>query len=101
MGKTTRPLVDFAIELHVWRINLDNINYQLKPLISLLSSEEKKRSKRFIFDRDRHRYQITHSMKRLILANYLDCDPKCLKFRIRKTRKAFANRITKLFKYPI
>ena len=82
-----RPPVRLSIsrsELHVWRINLDNINYQLKPLISLLSSEEKKRSKRFIFDRDRHRYQITHSMKRLILANYLDCDPKCLKFELGK-----------------
>ncbi|MFZ2776729.1 MAG: 4'-phosphopantetheinyl transferase superfamily protein [Candidatus Rickettsiella isopodorum] len=78
-----RPPVRLSIsrsELHVWRVNLDNINYQLKHLISLLSPEEIKRSKRFIFDRDRHRYQITHSMKRLILAKYLDRNPQCLRF---------------------
>lgn len=85
-----RPPIRLAIsrsELHVWRVNLDNINYQLKYLISLLSPEEIKRSKQFVFDRDRHRYQITHSMKRLILANYLDCDPKCLKFEFGKQGK--------------
>lgn len=80
-----RPPVQLSIsrsELHVWQVNLDNINYQLKYLISLLSSEEIKRSKRFTFDRDRHCYQVTHSMKRLILANYLDCNPQCLRFEI-------------------
>ncbi len=84
------PPVQLSIsrsELHVWQVNLDNINYQHKYLISLRSSEEIKRSKRFIFDRDRHRYQITHSMKRLILANYLNCDPKYLKFELGKQGK--------------
>lgn len=69
-------------ELHIWRINLDNVNYQFKYLISLLSSEEIERSKRFIFERDSYRYQVTHSMKRLIIANYLDCNPQCLCFEI-------------------
>jgi len=85
-----RPPVRLSIsrsKLHVWRVNLDNINYQFKYLISLLSPEEIKSSKKFIFERDRHRYQITHSMKRLILANYLDCDPKCLKFELGKQGK--------------
>ena len=90
-----RPPVQLSIsrsELHVWQVNLDNINYQHKYLISLLSSEEIKRSKRFIFDRDRHCYQVTHSMKRLILANYLDCDPQCLHFKIESYGKpALAN----------
>lgn len=80
-----RPPVKLSItrsELHVWRIDLGNIDYQLKYLISLLSFEEMKRSKRFIFYRDRRCYQVTHSIKRLILANYLDCDPQCLHFKI-------------------
>lgn len=62
-----RPPVQLSIsrsELHVWQVNLDNINYQLNYLISLLSPEEIKRAKRFIFDRDRYCYQVTHSMKR-------------------------------------
>lgn len=69
-------------ELHIWRINLGNVNYQFKYLISLLSSEEIKRAKRFIFEHDSYRYQVTHSMKRLILANYLDCNPQDLHFEI-------------------
>jgi 4'-phosphopantetheinyl transferase len=78
-----KPLVNLSIsrsELHIWRINLDNVNYQPKHLISLLSSKEIERSKRFIFERDSYRYQVTHSMKRLIVANYLDCNPQCLCF---------------------
>jgi len=79
-----RPPVKLSIsrsELHIWRIDLCNVNYQLEYLISLLSPEEIKRSKRFISERDSYRYQVTHSMKRLILANYLDCDPQCLGFK--------------------
>lgn len=90
-----RPPVKLSItrsELHAWRINLNNVNYQLKYLTSLLSPEEIKRSKRFTFDRDRHCYQVAHSMKRLILANYLDCDPQCLHFKIESYGKpALAN----------
>lgn len=82
-----RPPVNLSIsrsELHIWRVDLDNVNYppQLKYLISLLSSEEIVCSERFIFERDRHCYQVKHSMKRLILANYLDCNPQCLRFEI-------------------
>ena len=78
-----RPPVRLSIsrsELHVWRVNLDNINYQLKHLISLLSPEEIKRSEHFMFERDQYRLQVTHSMKRLILAKYLDRNPQCLRF---------------------
>lgn len=95
-----KPPVKLSIsrsELHIWRINLDNVNYQFKYPISLLSSEEIKRSKQFIFDRDCHCYQVTHSMKRLILANYLDCDPQCLHFKIESYGKpALANLQTPL-----
>ncbi len=79
-----RPPVNLSIsrsELHIWRVNLDNVNYQLKYL-TLLSPEEIKRSERFEFERDQYRYQVTHSMKRLILGNYLDCDAKHLCFEV-------------------
>jgi 4'-phosphopantetheinyl transferase len=80
-----RPPIKLSIsrsELHIWRINLCNVNYQLKYLTSLLSSEEVKRSNRFIFEQDSYRYQVTHSMKRFILANYLDCNPQGLRFEV-------------------
>ena len=69
-------------ELHVWRVHLDQVKDQHKYLISLLSPEEIKRSERFIFERDSYRYQVTHSMKRLILGNYLDCDAQYLRFEV-------------------
>ena len=69
-------------ELHIWRVDLNNVNHPFKDLSSLLSPEEIKRSERFVFERDRHRYQVTHRMKRLILANYLNCDPRCLRFEV-------------------
>lgn len=78
-----RPPAKLSIlrsELHVWRIDLNNVNYLPNDLSSLLSSEEIKRMEHFKFERDQHRYQVTHSMKRLILANYLACDPQCLFF---------------------
>lgn len=81
-GKPPAKLSISRSELHIWRISLDDVNHQLKYLISLLSQEERKRSKRFIFERDQHRYQVTHSMKRLILANYLDGNPECLRFEV-------------------
>jgi len=69
-------------KLHVWRIDLNNANYRFNDLISLLSAEEIKRFERFKFERDQHRYQVTHSMKRLILGSYLDCNPECLCFEV-------------------
>ncbi len=82
-----RPPVKLSIsrpELHIWRVDLNNVSYPFKDFISLLSPEEIERSECFVFDRDRYRYryQVTHSMKRLILANYLNCDPQCLRFEV-------------------
>ncbi len=69
-------------DFHIWRVDTEDINYPLENFISLLSSEEMKRSERFIFASSREFYQIAHAMKRLILATYLARDPQCLKFEI-------------------
>lgn len=73
--------------LHIWRIDLDFIDYNSEKLLFLLSPEEVKRCGRFVFQRDRYCYQVTHGMKRLILANYLDCDPQGLRFEVGKRGK--------------
>lgn len=85
-------------ELHIWRVDLNNISYQFKDLISLLSPEEIKRSEHFMFERDQYRYQVTHSMKRLILANYLDCNPQCLRFEIGSHGKPALDNLQNPFK---
>ena len=83
-----RQLCISRSEIHVWRLDLNTINCP-KDLGSILSYEELKRVKSLIFQCDRYRYQVTHHMKRTILANYLSCDPKCLLFEIGKQGKPF------------
>lgn len=85
-------------ELHIWRVDLNNVNYQFKDLISLLSPEEIKRSEHFMFERDQYCHQVTHSMKRLILANYLDCNPQCLRFEIGSHGKPALDNLRNPFK---
>lgn len=74
-------------EIHIWRVDLDCVNYNAEKHFSLLSSEEVKHCNQFVFLRDRYRYQVTHGMKRIILASYLDCDPQCLCFEAGKYGK--------------
>lgn len=97
-----RPPVQLSIsrsELHIWRVSLNNVNYhQFKDLISLLSTEEIKRSEHFMFERDQYRHQVTHSMKRLILANYLDCNPQCLRFEVGSHGKPALDNLRNPFK---
>jgi 4'-phosphopantetheinyl transferase len=50
------------------------------PLESILDAEERERAGRFVFDHDRRRYQVTHAALRLMLAHYLDEDPRALRF---------------------
>jgi 4'-phosphopantetheinyl transferase len=74
-------------ELHIWRINVHEVNYQPEKLNAWLSAGEKKRLERLIFPCDQRRYQVTHAMKRLILANYLQCHPCDLHFEVGKQGK--------------
>lgn len=73
-------------EIHVWYIDLNTLN-EPKNSGSILSYEERKHMESLIFQCDRYRYQITHAIKRIILANYLSCDPKSLQFKIAKRGK--------------
>lgn len=51
-----------------------------QPLESILDEEERERAGRFVFAHDRRRYQVAHAALRLILAHYLDEDPRALRF---------------------
>ncbi len=66
-------------ELHVWQIEYD-IKYLYASLISLLSFEEIHEANTFFLKKDYRRYQISHGIKRLILAKYLNTSPKSIIF---------------------
>lgn len=48
---------------------------------ALLSTEEKARSRRFVFERDRHRHVVTRVLVRAALSRYAPVEPACWNFR--------------------
>ena len=78
--------------VHVWRASLsrkdnDNIDGSNKSedsrfssLQHLLSVEERERAGKFYFERDRHNWVVAHGILRILLARYLDTDPRSLRF---------------------
>ncbi|MES2142392.1 MAG: 4'-phosphopantetheinyl transferase superfamily protein [Pseudomonadota bacterium] len=78
--KPPNKLLISRSELHVWKIDLSEINKETRDKFEILSDAELKRLRTFKFEKDRFRYEITHRMKRLILAKYLASNPKDVDF---------------------
>jgi 4'-phosphopantetheinyl transferase len=67
-------------EIHVWRARSDEDPQQYGRLADTLSADERARAERFHFERDRHRYIVSHGMLRVILSRYLHVGPGQLRF---------------------
>jgi 4'-phosphopantetheinyl transferase len=67
-------------DTHIWSAELDRFTSMMQWLSTLLSSEEKNRSKHFIFNRDRNRFVVRHGLLRIILSHYIDIEPNCIEF---------------------
>ncbi len=52
----------------------------LPQLERLLAADELKRANRFVFARDRQSFVVAHGLLRLVLAHYLEQDPRRLQF---------------------
>lgn len=59
-------------EVHIWRAYVRQSLATIYYLRSLLSGEEVARAERFYFEKDRHRFIITHGLLRTLLAGYLN-----------------------------
>lgn len=66
---------------HLWCFSLACPAQRLQHLAGLLSDEERRRAKRFVFIRDRRRFVAARGLLRVILARYLACKPEDLVFR--------------------
>lgn len=64
----------------VWTIALDVPQPTLNRLGAWLSQEERARAARFVFERDRRRFVVSHAALRAILAAEADCDRRELRF---------------------
>lgn len=87
-GKPPKKLQADRSELHVWQIKYD-IEYLYASLISLLSFEEIHDANTFFLKKNYRRYQISHGIKRLILAKYLNTSPKSIIFHCNNYGKPF------------
>lgn len=68
-------------DIHVWRAALDEPAVPRDQLERTLSVDERERSDRFCFERDRQRYIVGRGTLRIILSRYLTIKPDQLQFR--------------------
>jgi 4'-phosphopantetheinyl transferase len=59
-------------EVHVWRACVLQPLATIQNLRSLLSEDEIARAERFYFEKDRHRFIVSHGLLRILLASYLN-----------------------------
>jgi 4'-phosphopantetheinyl transferase len=67
-------------EVHLWRVDLENVRAEEPRWEPMLSADEKHRASRFIFPADRQRFIAARALLRTILAGYLTADPCSLTF---------------------
>jgi len=67
--------------IQVWYCTFDANKERLETYKELLSKDEKTRSGKFKFDKDKQCYIISRGILRLILGKYLDTNPKDIKFK--------------------
>ncbi|WKZ47160.1 MAG: 4'-phosphopantetheinyl transferase superfamily protein [Anaerolineales bacterium] len=72
-------------QVDVWRVHL----VSFPPDENSLSPDERQRAVKFHFDKDRHRYIVSHASLRGILARYLQRAPEGLPFSVNEYGKPF------------
>lgn len=66
--------------VHVWRVSLDDPPYPHSLLAAHLSADERSRAARFVFERDRRRFESGRGVLRAMLGAYLGREPATLRF---------------------
>ena len=67
-------------EIHVWRLALDVPPQRARRHEQLISAEERRRADRFRQECHRRRFVVRRGLLRSILASYLQCSPRGLRF---------------------
>ena len=55
-------------EVHLWRATVEVSSFYFSRINKLLSSDERTKAARFVFERDRHRFVLARGFLRLILS---------------------------------
>jgi 4'-phosphopantetheinyl transferase len=64
------PLLRKA-EIHLWRVDVLDVQGQLPEYRALLSNEERARSERLRFEKDRNQFVAAHAVLRILLQRYV------------------------------
>jgi len=72
------PLANDAV--HVWYASLELDGSKIESHRAVLDDAERDRALRFHFQRDAHGYVIAHGVLRRLLAPYIGCSPRELRF---------------------
>ncbi len=67
-------------EVHIWRLNLKQLDLHALSFASILSDREKMRAGSFHFKKNKKRFIIGRGILRIILGFYLDIKPELLEF---------------------
>lgn len=67
-------------EVDLWRATVEVSSLYSAGINKLLSSDERAKAARFVFERDRNRFVVARAFLRAILGRYLDCAPSELQF---------------------
>jgi 4'-phosphopantetheinyl transferase len=70
-----------ADDVHIWICALEMPDERVAVLGNLLDEAERARAARFYFERDRRRFIVSHGALRGILSNYVQDDPRAIRFR--------------------
>lgn len=76
----TDPMSIHPIEVELWSWSLDPDAVSVGAAHALLSDDERARAARFVKGIDRRRYIVGRAGLRRVLADYLDADPRDLRF---------------------
>ncbi|NNJ93121.1 MAG: 4'-phosphopantetheinyl transferase superfamily protein [Halobacteria archaeon] len=69
-------------EAHLWIVRPESITegMTLAACMDTLSDQEQQRYRRFLFEKDRHRYLVSHALVRNVLSNYAEIAPAAWSF---------------------
>jgi 4'-phosphopantetheinyl transferase len=79
------PLIPLQqTEVHIWYVWTERVTdpATLARCQDVLSASEKARHQRFMFEKDRHQFLVSHGFQRLLLARYAAVTPEELEFSI-------------------
>jgi 4'-phosphopantetheinyl transferase len=68
-------------EVHVWSASLEQDEPTLLRLRAVLDDDERRRADRYMFEKGRRQSVVARGLLRIILGEYLACDPSALRFR--------------------